>query len=191
MNTTRRRRRLWRGKHQQHRSVELHATSPARGVRRGCLAPWSQRLPLVRECVLLLAGFSAYAKATADKGGVTKALAPLFSRCLWWCGMRRPAGDSGERTPMEIAGVRCRQLYFVREDNHAHSKHTTAMAAPPVTSTILVLVVAPLAVTIRIGTTTIASKSPTHGIALGRAKFTVHPIHLRPFGTIARGSALQ
>ena len=79
--------------------------------------------------------------------------------------------------------------HFVRDDNQAHSKHTTARAAPPVTSRILVP--APLADMIRIGTATTATKSPTNGIALGRAKFTVQPIHFRRRGTITRGSALQ
>ena len=81
------------------------------------------------------------------------------------------------------------QLQRVREDNHAHSKQMTAMAAAPVKSTMPVA--APLAITRCRGTAIIASRSPTHGIALGRAKLTVQPIHLGRFGTIARGSDLQ
>jgi hypothetical protein len=41
------------------------------------------------------------------------------------------------------------------------------------------------------GTATNAIKSEVIGIALECAKFTVHPIHLKRLGTIARGSALQ
>ena len=41
------------------------------------------------------------------------------------------------------------------------------------------------------GTAKMATNSNVIGIALGRAKFTVHPIHLKRLGTIARGSALE
>jgi hypothetical protein len=87
------------------------------------------------------------------------------------------SGFTGEFQAVILRASQGRQrLWEDLELNHAHSKHMTARAAPPVTSTILGA--APLAVAIRIGTNKTASKSATQGIALGRAKFTVHPIHL-------------
>ena len=47
------------------------------------------------------------------------------------------------------------------------------------------------ALTMNTGTATMATNRNVTGIALGHAKFTVHPIHLKRLGTIARGSALQ
>jgi hypothetical protein len=41
------------------------------------------------------------------------------------------------------------------------------------------------------GTIKMADKNNNTGIALGRAKFTVQPIHFHRRGTIGRGSALQ
>jgi hypothetical protein len=63
------------------------------------------------------------------------------------------------------------------------------MVAAAVTSTRPIPI--PLAATITTGTAEMASRSNTTGIALGRAKFAVHPLHFGCFGTITRGSALQ
>jgi hypothetical protein len=110
--------------------------------------------------------------------------------------MQLPGGDEGaDAGGQEVDGVvinvavRWSKHHFVREDNHAHSKHTTAMAAANETS--FILVAAPLASMIRSGTARSTTTSTTNGIALGRAKFSVQPIHFRRLGTITRGSALQ
>jgi hypothetical protein len=77
----------------------------------------------------------------------------------------------------------------VREENNMHAKHSTTIDPAKVID--VMPVPAPNALTIKDGTATIPTKSSVIGTALGRAKFTVQPIHLKRLGTIARGSALQ
>ena len=75
------------------------------------------------------------------------------------------------------------------DDKYAHNKHTTVMLTTVVKSKTPLQ--APQKAARNIGPAMIANKINVIGIALGCAALTVQPIHLIPFGTITRGSALQ
>jgi hypothetical protein len=71
----------------------------------------------------------------------------------------------------------------------AHSKHKTAILAIPINASEPSL--APFDFAIKIGVAATASNTINTGMALGRAKLSVQPIHLIRLGTIGLGSSLQ
>jgi hypothetical protein len=107
-----------------------------------------------------------------------------------WVGMPPVVARNIQCGPGQVQRqVRRRKRHVVREDKYAHSMHKTARAAAAVTAT--GTTPAPMELTIHTGAATNAIRSSAIGTALGRAKLSVHPIHLICLGTITRGSALQ